>query len=158
MSSRTVRNLTVFFLLLLIVLLLIFSRSQQSIRQAEAEALAIIEADYQVDNVNNFYWLITNDTYFSLDFTNASGKEMYAIIAQAGGEVTYYDHAELITEADALSLAKNYNDVEDFLNVRLGLLEELPVWEVTFRAPDQSMAYYYINAKNGEWVQTIGNL
>ncbi|MGX7106874.1 PepSY domain-containing protein [Hutsoniella sourekii] len=158
MSRRTVTILTIILLIVLATGLWLFSESQESIEQAEKETIELVNYDYPIDIVNDFYWFTLDDSYFSLDFVDQEGQRRYAIVAQDGGDVDYYTEQDLISEDDAKSLAANYNEVASFMNTRLGMVEDVPVWEVAFKGKDQHLNYYYINAKSGEWLQTIGNL
>ena len=44
------------------------------------------------------------------------------------------------------------------MQARLGKMDNRPVWEVTFKDQSGIMSYYYLDATDGEWIQTIANL
>ena len=158
MKRRTVSLLSLLILLVMAFFLFLFMRSQASFNQAEEEAVRLVSYDHDISAVNYFYWTTTDGTYFSLDFTDGEGQDYYAIIAQDGGEVSYYTHDDLISKEDALSITLNDKDPYELMQVRLGLFEEKPVWEVTIKNDNDTISYYYLNAKNGQWVQSIENI
>lgn len=126
--------------------------------QAQEETVELVELDYNVEKVNDFYWVTINESYFTLDFTDDEGNQMYAIVTQDGGDIAYYTSQDLISHQDALSITLSENEPTKLLQPRLGMLDNHPVWEISFKAENNTLSYYYINASNGEWIQTIANI
>lgn len=158
LNRRVVSALTVIFLIVLIALLFLFSQSMNDITQAQEETVALVELDYSVDQVNDFDWVTIDESYFTLDFIDGEGTQRYAIVTQEGGDIQYFTSQDIISREDALSITLNENELSELLNAKLGLLNGISVWEVSFKANDNTLSYYYINATNGEWVQTIANI
>ncbi|WP_124057426.1 PepSY domain-containing protein [Vaginisenegalia massiliensis] len=160
MSRRTVTGLTVFILFISLCFLGLFIKSQSKIYQAEAEAVKIVNYTYPVDKVNEFYWITVNEkqTYFSLDFLDEKGTHRYAIINQAGGDVIYLTDQDIISEIDAKSIALADMKPKRILQARLGLVNKKPTWEVTLKNNNNTITYYYLDAKTGAWVQKIENI
>lgn len=157
LSRRTVTVLTVLLAVILLFLLTIFMRSQQPIEQARKEVIQLVELDYEIEDTQRFYWLTTPDaTYFSLEFTT-NGEPMYAVVARDGGDTTYYTPADIISNEDAQSILVADLNPHEILQARLGMIENDPVWEVTFKEEDNRLGYYYIDARDGEIVQIIRN-
>lgn len=151
-------GLTIFLLIILVVLLFIYSQSTSGIVQAEEETVDLVSLDYSVEEVNKFYWFTSEESYFSLDFVDSEGNRIYAIIAQDGGDIEYFDETQIITQQDAMSITMNDNEPLEILNARLGMLDDQPVWEVTYRESNNTLTYYYLDAADGVWVQTIANI
>ena len=38
------------------------------------------------------------------------------------------------------------------------MIKDEPVWEVNYRTKNQRIGYYYISAKNGQWIKDIENI
>lgn len=158
MNRRTISILTFIVLLIMIFLLAIFMGSQSSITQAQQEALQLVEVDYRVDNVNQFYWTTTDASYFSMDFSTDTGERYYAIIEQEGGDTVYYPEADIISEADALAITASEVENPDIMQARLGKYQGDPVWELTLKNDNGTISYYILDAQSGEWIQTISNI
>ncbi|MGO4936915.1 hypothetical protein ACTQ54_04630 [Fundicoccus sp. Sow4_H7] len=158
MSRKTVTTISVILLVILVGLFWLFMESQASIYQAEDEAIAIIEADYPVDQVNEFYWVTFDETYFSTEFIDTDGVHRYAIISQEGGDTDYYTYDEIISEPQAKELTLSDLGEAEIIQARLGKMEMNPVWEVTLRNTNGTLTYYYLNASDGTWIQTIENI
>lgn len=150
--------MTIVLLTILVSLVLLFIRTQDSMYRAENEAKKIISVDYEVKSVNNFYWSTTDATYFALDFLDKKGVQRYAIIAQKGGEASYYETSDIITEDEAYSVVLNDMKPYKIIQMRLSLIDEQPVWEATIKNENGTITYYIISAYDGSWVQTIENI
>ncbi len=158
LTSRTVTILTLSILLISAFLLWIFIRSQNQIVKAENETKALVELDYPVKKINQFYWSTFDESTFCMDFVDKKNVQRYAIVTAEGGDLQYFTPKEVITQEEALSIAASEHKLDQLLNARLGLLKKKPVWEIVFKDKNDALTYYYIDAKNGKWIQTIGNL
>ena len=159
LSRRTVSVLTILIAVVLLFLFSVFIFSQRPIEQAREETTNLINIDHPIEETTEFYLLTTpEETYFSLEFTTTDNEPMYGIVARDSGETVYYNYNELITNEDALAITVNDLNPTEVQQARLGLVEDEPVWEVTYIDEDSTMGYYYISAKDGSWIQTISNL
>lgn len=136
----------------------VFMQSQARVNQAEEETVSLVEFDYAVDKINKFYWVTTDNTFFSLDFIDEEGVQHFAIVAQDGGDIQYFGENEIISEQDASDIATNEMAAMKIIQTRLGLLDNKPIWEVTLKNENNTLTYYYIDASTGQWVKTISNI
>ncbi|MBG9979850.1 hypothetical protein HZY91_01010 [Facklamia sp. DSM 111018] len=158
MKRRTVSILTLILLIIMIALLSVFMGSQADLNRAEEELVALVEYDYQVKAINDFYWTTTDRSYFSLDFQDEKDQQIYAIVAREGGDIEYYQGDEIITEMDAKSITASAIENPNIIQTRLGKYQQKPIWEMTIKNSNQTITYYVIDAITGEWVQTISNI
>jgi uncharacterized protein YpmB len=136
----------------------IFYRSQQPILQAEKEATAIAETNANIQKVQDFYWYNGSETYFTLAGIDDNNEELYVIIKKDGGETTILNTAEVITESEAKSITQADKNPERILEARLGIENEEPVWEVTYKNANDTIGYYLISAISGKWLKDIENI
>ena len=136
----------------------IFYRSQQPILQAEKEATAIAEENANIQKVQDFYWYNGSETYFTLAGIDDNNEELYVIIKKDGGETTILNTAEVITESEAKSITQADKNPERILEARLGMENEEPVWEVTYKNANDTICYYLISAISGKWLKDIENI
>ena len=158
LNRKFVSFLTVVFLIVLVGLSWLFISSQAHIQQAQKEAVKRIEVDYTVKDVKKFYWTTIKEAYFAMEFVDDSGQAHYAVIAREGGDAHYYTPSEIITEDEAKSIAAEGTGVTNIMQARLGMMNDGPVWEVTIKNEDGTLTYYYVNAKDGAWIQKIENI
>lgn len=158
LNRKVVSGLTIILLIVLVALLFIYSQSMGSMVQAQEETVELVSLDHTVEKVNDFYWVTIDESYFTLDFTDENGNQIYAIVTQDGGDIQYYTSQDIISHQDALSITLSENEPTKLLQPRLGMMDNQPVWEISFKADNNTLSYYYINASNGEWIQTIANI
>lgn len=158
MKRKTVSLITLLLLIIMVSLLWVFLSSQASLNQAEEEALALIALDHEVDHVNDFYWMTTDKSYFSLDFVDKNEDQYYAIIEREGGDIHYYKKGQIITEDDARSITASEVENPKILQTRLGMFHNQPAWEMTLKNKNGTLSYLILDALTGEWIQTISNI
>ncbi|EHR36258.1 hypothetical protein ACWOB1_05830 [Facklamia languida] len=158
LKRRTVSILTLLLILTMVALLSVFMSSQSSLTRAQEEALTLVNLDYQVKQVKDFYWTTTDQSYFAMRFVDQEDQGHYAIIERKGGDAFYYGVDELINEKDAKSLAVGEFEGYKVLQARLGMYTDQPAWEVALRSPDQTITYYTLNATTGKKIKTIQNI
>lgn len=158
MNRKVVSGLTVILLVILVALLFLYSESMSGMVKAQEETVQLVELDHTVEEINDFNWVTFEEAYFTLDFMDDEGNQIYAIVTQDGGDINYFTPRDIISQQDALSITLSENEQAKLLQARLGLLDGLPVWEVSFKAENNTLSYYYINATDGDWYQTIANI
>ncbi|MFY9902927.1 MAG: DUF5590 domain-containing protein, partial [Trichococcus sp.] len=133
MKKNVIVGTIVLLFLMIVSSYTIFYRSQQPILQAQKEATAIAEANANIQKVQDFYWYNGSETYFTLAGIDDKNEELYVIIKKDDGETTILNTAEVITESEAKSITQADKNPERILEARLGIENEEPVWEVTYK-------------------------
>ena len=110
------------------------------------------------EKITDFYWFNTEETYYSLAGITTEGQQMYAIVSPDKKEVTVLQQDAVINEQEARSITKQAKNTDEILEARLGMIKDEPVWEVNYRTKNQRIGYYYISAKNGQWIKDIENI
>ena len=72
--------------------------------------------------------------------------------------MTILQQDAVINEQEARSITKQAKHTDEILEARLGMIKDEPVWEVNYRTKNQRIGYYYISAKNGQWIKDIENI
>lgn len=158
MSRKFISIISILLLIVLSSLLFLFLKTQERIYQAEDESIQLVAYDYSVERVNKFYWTTTDQSYFSLDFQDENNEQRYAIISQVGGDIAYFTPQDIISEEDAMAITLNDMSPHRILQMRLAMLNEVPIWEATIQNEDGTITYYTLNAQNGSWIQTVENI
>lgn len=158
MSRKLITSLSLILIVVLVSFLFLFIRTQDTIYRAEDEAIALVDYDYPVQTVNHFYWSTIDATYFALDFIDKEGTHRYALIAQEGGDVTYFTEGDIISLEDAKAIVMNDMSPHKISQMRLSMIEDRPVWEATIKNDNGTITYYTIDARDGSWIETIENI
>ncbi|MFZ2584257.1 MAG: DUF5590 domain-containing protein, partial [Trichococcus flocculiformis] len=133
MKKNIIVGAIVILFLMIVSSYTIFYRSQQPMLQAQKEATAIAEENANIQKVQDFYWYNGSETYFTLAGIDGNNEELYVIIKKDGGETTVLNTAEVVTESEAKSITQADKKPERILEARLGIENEEPVWEVTYK-------------------------
>lgn len=136
----------------------LYRRSVGPYNQAKQEASVIAQREADLVNVEEFYWYNGSETYFSLIGDNEEGEGIVVIIRQEGGQVMTFPLDEVYPETDAIRQVINEKSPERILQARIGIEEESPVWEVSYRNESGRIGYYIMDLETGEWIRTIDNI
>ncbi|WP_314077961.1 DUF5590 domain-containing protein [uncultured Granulicatella sp.] len=136
----------------------IFYLSQSERLKAKDLAVEIAAQKVQFTKITDFYWFNTEETYYSLAGITTEGQQLYAIVSPEKKEVTVLQQDAVINEQEARSITKQAKHTDEILEARLGMIKDEPVWEVNYRTSNKRIGYYYISAKNGQWIKDIENI
>ena len=121
-------------------------------------AVEIAAQKVHFTKITDFYWFNTEETYYSLAGITTEGQQLYAIVSPDKKEVTVLQQDAVINEQEARSITKQAKHTDEILEARLGMIKDEPVWEVNYRTSNKRIGYYYISAKNGQWIKDIENI
>ncbi|WP_423189186.1 DUF5590 domain-containing protein [Alkalibacterium sp. f15] len=136
----------------------IYQRANAPFARAEDETIAFISERTDLDRPEDFYWYNGEETTFSVRGFNDADEEKLYIVKQEGGAITTVAASEMMTEQQAISQTRQAREPKKILNAKVGLLNDIPIWEVTYRNDNNRLGYYIINLQTGEWIRTIDNI
>lgn len=143
---------------IIVATVVVYRRSVAPHNQAKEEATAIANREANITTVEDFYWYNGSETYFTITGTSDEGEELIAIIHQDSGEVTTLPVEETFSESEAIHQVVNEKSPERILQARIGIEDERPIWEVSYRNENGRIGYYLMSLENGEWIRTIDNI
>lgn len=156
--KKILTALIVILSVFIIAVLIIFGQSMSPYRAARNNAFEHAEEYADLENLDNFYWYNSEETYYTVTGTNGEGEDIVAIIQKEGGHVEIIPLLETISEYDAVQQALSDLENVEILETRIGKDEDIPVWEISFRNPDDTIGYYLVSLESGEWIKSINNL
>lgn len=158
MKRKTVFFLVSFLLIIIFTSARIFYLTQKPMIEAKREAVSLVAQEVQFQEISDFYWFNTNETYYSIAGTTTEGKKVYAIVSPETKKIVVLEQAMLVNEEEAKSITLQDKAPQAVLQARLGLIGEEPVWEVNYKIANQRYGYYYISATTGKWLKDIKNI
>ena len=108
--------------------------------------------------MTDFYWYNGTQTYFTVTGLNEENEEIVAIVAQDGGATTVLNKKDLVTEKQAIQLAKKETNAKEVLEARIGIEKDIAVWEVAYKQENGRLGYYVLSLETGEWIKGIENI
>lgn len=136
----------------------VYFASQGWLSRAETETEAVAEQTAKVMSIDKFYAFNKNKTIYSIIGTTASGDKIYFAYDPETKNTYTGVASELVDERNALAITRNDLPNVVVKEARLGIDNDIFVWEVSFIDENGNLGYHYINATNGLWYETLNNL
>lgn len=105
-----------------------------------------------------FYWYNDSETFFAVVGKTEEETELVVLINQDNGETTSIPVEETITKQQAIQRTREARQPAKILEARIGMDNNTPIWEVSYRNENGRLGYYILNLKDGEWLKTIDNI
>lgn len=136
----------------------VYNYVQRPKNQAQKEAYALAKKYAKVDQPDTFYWFNRKKTYFTVAGKNHSGQKVYVIIAKNGAKINIYEQKKGYTQAEITKLVQRLRHPKKITNIALGMYNNKPTWEVTYRNQSNKLCYDLIAFKTGKVLKTIQNI
>lgn len=137
---------------------ILINQSLSPLKQAKAETIRVAEREAALTEPVDFYWYNGNETYFTVVGTNDEAEEIIVLVKQDDGSVKVYDQKDTFSKADAIAKVRELENPAHILEARIGMHNELAIWEVSFRQENGKIGYTMVALSDGEWVRTIKNI
>ncbi len=136
----------------------IYHRANAPRARAENETITYLSERTDLDQAEHFYWYNGSETTFSIRGFNEEEVEKLYIVRQDGGEIKTFDVADTMTEQEAIRQTREAREPKRILDAKVGLMDDTPIWEVSYRNENDRLGYYIIDLQTGEWIRTIDNI
>ncbi|WP_147804759.1 DUF5590 domain-containing protein [Alkalicoccus halolimnae] len=123
-------------------------------RQEAAVENAMEEADIQeVKNVDYFHG---SRSYQVIDAVTNEDEAIYVLVEETESETdpVILPHSEGISFDEAAAAAGENSNIAELKSVKIGLMEDTPVYEIHYADPEGRLSYYYVTFANGEYVRS----
>lgn len=135
-----------------------YFKSQEPIVQGENMVVDKAKGQVDLQSIEDFHLYTKDKTFYSIEATNSEGRPIY-FSYEPESDFTKLGYAdEMVNEEDALALTRNELPDVEVQEARLGIENEIFIWEVSYFSEDGTLGYHYINAVTGQWYETINNL
>lgn len=133
------------------------SKPEMDMRK-EAEALAYDL--HRISVIEDSYAYNGNKPYITVVGLDEYGEEKAVFVPvtldeEAIKEVYLKDG---ITKSEAIQILSNDANVKEILHTKLGYDEAGPVWEIVYKAKNDTLNYVYVFFEDGQWWKRILNL
>lgn len=145
-------------LLLITAVTILVNRSLSPLKQAKAETIAIAEEKANLAEADEFYWYNGNDSYFTVSGATKDSEKIIVLVKQDSGEIREFKQEEIVSKSEIIRKVKEKENPAHILELRIGIHQDLPIWEVSFRQENGNITYIMFSLTTGEWVRTIRNI
>lgn len=144
--------------LLIIGVTTVLSKSVSPLKQARVETIDLAERKADLVEADDFYWYNGNETYFTVTGKNSVEEEIIVIVKQEGGSVEVINQEDTFSKGDAIRKVVELDSPVRILEARIGIHENLPIWEISFRQENGRIGFTMLSLRSGEWIRTIKNI
>ncbi|MEH7380756.1 DUF5590 domain-containing protein [Bacillus sp. JJ1533] len=133
----------------------IYQTALEPLDKAEAAGNRIALEKTPIDTIEESYTYFGTKAYQVVFGKNNKGEKMIAWIPQKKGEiVTRFEH-DGITENEAISILKNERDPKEIRSVKLGIEDNIPIWEIIYIGSDNRLTYHKLYFETGKYRNSI---
>ena len=144
--------------LLIIGVTTVLSKSVSPLKQARAETIELAERDADLIEAEDFYWYNGNETYLTVTGKNNKDEEIIVIVKQEGGSIQVFDQNDTFGKGEAVRKVWELESPVRILEARIGIHDDLPIWEISFRQENGRIGFTMLSLRTGEWIRTIKNI
>ena len=156
--KKIIIGLAITLSLVIIGTIFLYQQSTTTYTRAKADTVAFVRERTNLDRVSDFHWFNGTETFLTVTGTNEEGQERIYIVQQDGGQITSFSAENTISEQEAVRMTREARNPVKILNARIGMIDDTPVWEISYRNENDRLGYYIVNLQTGEWIRTIDNI
>lgn len=151
---------SIFIMVLIGIAVNIYLNALKPLQSAEAKAEEIAKAETDIVNITDFTLYNGTNSYYVIKGTDQAGKRLVAWIPEEdkNRKIVVRNEKDGISKQDALDKLYQIKQPDEVMSVKLGIENQIPLWEIYYRSNDELINYYYIDFKTGEWLKDIQNL
>jgi uncharacterized protein YpmB len=138
----------------------VYMNSLEPLKKAEslAENIALEETD--IETIHDFSVYNGSKSYYIVKGADDSGQELIAWIPEEvkDRKIIVRKEKDGISQKEAIEKLYERKNPEEIITVKLGMENNIPLWEIYYRSKKNLINYYYVDFKTGEWLKDIQNL
>ncbi|MEQ2528646.1 peptidase [Robertmurraya yapensis] len=138
----------------------IYINALEPLNSAEKKAEEIALKETVIETVTDFSIYNGSRSYYVVKGTNKAGDPLIAWIPekQDKHKIIVRNEKYGISKEEAIQKLHENKNPDEIITVKLGIENNIPLWEIYYRSNDDQINYYYIDFKTGEWLKDIQNL
>jgi uncharacterized protein YpmB len=153
----------ILFLVLFIVIgvgvfIKVYANAQEPLKAAEEKAVTLAKEKVEFDVLEDFHIYHGIETVNVLEGKNKKGENIIVWIPEKNKKVLWEKRKNGISRDDAVQRLMDEKNPKKIISVKLGMENNIPLWEIYYRSENNLINYYYVHFKTGEWLKKIENL
>lgn len=158
LKNKVLASLSLVLAIFIFCSIFFLVRANRPMYRAKKEAIGIAEELTDLKKVDKFYWYTREKTYFTLMGTTAKEEQIIVIVPQDGEKVTVLDQKSGLSENDVLTKIIEAENPNKIVKINLGMIDDLPTWEVVAQNENNGMDYYLVDFESGKVIDIIKNV
>lgn len=137
----------------------VYINALEPLRNAESEAVKIAKQRTSLVEVTDFTLYNGSETYYVVTGVNSNKQNIIVWIPEKNEKkVIVKKEKDGITKEEAIQKLHQAKDPQEIMTVKLGMENNIPLWEIFYRSNEELINYYYVDFESGEWLKDIQNL
>lgn len=134
-----------------------YVQAMKPVKSAREIAETIAKKETDMKKMDSFQLYNGKESYYILEGKNDNNEDIIVWINKENHQVTQRMKKDGLTKQEALNILLSKQSPEKINAVRLGMYDELPVWEIYSHTDKDSLNYHWIDFETGEILLTIEN-
>lgn len=156
------RKIIVFLVLLIVicvgVFIKVYTSAQEPLNDAEEKAITLAKESGELSQLEDFHLYHGTEMVNVIEGKNKKGENIVIWIPEKSKEVIVEKRKDGISKEDAVKRLMAEKDPQKIISVKLGMENNIPLWEIYYRSENNLINYYYVHFNTGEWLKKIENL
>lgn len=129
-------------------------------KDAEAVATQIALEETDLKTIETFTLFNGSSSYYVVKGKDDEGESLIAWIPEQkeNRKIIVKKEKDGISRDEAIQKLYDKKKPEEIMSVKLGMENNIPLWEIYYRSNDDLINYYYVDFETGEWLKDIQNL
>lgn len=150
--------LVLFIVICIGVFIKVYASAQEPLNSAEEKAVSLAKSKVELSEVQDFHIYHGTETVSVLEGKNKKGENIIVWIPEKTKKVIWDKPKNGLSKEDAVQRLMDEKNPKKIITVKLGMENNIPLWEIYYRSENNLINYYYVDFKTGEWLKKIENL
>lgn len=115
--------------------------------------------EVKLTKITNIDWFHYTDSYYVIEGVTTDNKEVYVWVPEDKNKTVHVENKKTGMSKDKVKaiVFNELNDItsdkrpKEIMNIKLGMIEDTPAYEITFRDQKNRYSILYIDYYNGDW-------
>lgn len=138
----------------------VYIKAMEPVNEAEEIATKIAKEEASITTVHDFSIYNGTNTYYIIQGKASSGKNIIVWIPEEekNRNIIVREAKRGVSKEEAIGILKEKKSPKEIKSIKLGMENNIPLWEIYYSSADDSISYYYIDFATGRMLKDIENL
>ncbi len=149
----------IIFVIMIAFGITVYINALEPLKNAESAAIKAAKKETSLVEVTDFSLYNGSETYYVVTGINSKKENIIVWIPEKDDKkVIVRKESDGITKEEAIQKLHKEKDPQKIMTVKLGMENNIPLWEIFYRSNEELINYYYVDFESGEWLKDIQNL
>ncbi|WP_141433306.1 DUF5590 domain-containing protein [Bacillus sp. 03113] len=136
----------------------IYLNAMEPVKAAEKKAIRTAKEKASITEVEDFTLFHEDNAYSIVTGKNKKGEEVIVWMPQGNKDVIIKKEKDGLSKQEAVDEVLKQVSPKKITSVKLGMVKNIPVWEVYYESGNNLMNYFYVDFESGKILKKIQNL